>query len=198
MVNSPRRPGTLYVFSGQGMYRSQDGAQTWTNLRPPINPFGPPPQIIAIDPKTPSTIYIAGAYSNTPQQAFILKSLDSGTTWRVLSNLPVLALTVDPADSNALFAASINGSVYSSSNGGISWNPTSLTNITLDALAFDPYTPTNLYAVADQGLYVYPPITAQPGTPPPPLPGAISAISTSPPPLSSLAPTPASMPSSPK
>jgi uncharacterized protein (TIGR03437 family) len=154
MVNSPRRPGTLYVFSGQGMYRSQDGAQTWTNLRPPINPFGPPPQIIAIDPKTPSTIYIAGAYSNTPQQAFILKSLDSGTTWRVLSNLPVLALTVDPADSNALFAASINGSVYSSSNGGISWNATSLTNITLDALAFDPYTPTNLYAVADQGLYL--------------------------------------------
>ena len=160
IVSSPQRPDTIFAIADQGLYRSQDGAQTWSLAQLPISSVGPAPTVIAIDPSNTNIVYIAGAYDNTNQQAFILKSLDGGTTFTQISSLAVLtaiqAIAFDPATPTSLFAAGIDGHVYHSPDGANTWTATPLPGVTLDALAFDPYHPTNLYALTDQGLYLSP------------------------------------------
>jgi uncharacterized protein (TIGR03437 family) len=155
IVASPLRPDVIFLLSSAGIYRSQDGAQTWQPGSLPISPEGPAPTSIAIDPTNANVIYIAGAYSNTNEQAFILKSADGGATFEQISTQAVLtstqAIAIDPANPTSIFSAGINGSVYHSADGGFTWAATSLANVTLDAITFYQ---ANLYALADQGLYV--------------------------------------------
>lgn len=158
IVASPSRPNTVFALANQGVYISQDFTQTWTPANLPINPFGPSPGAIAIDPSNPNVVYVSGAYSNTTQQAFFLKSVDGGTTFQQISTLAMIAssqaIAVDPANSSSLFAAGIDETVYHSADGGHTWAATSLTSVNLDAVAFDPNHPGNLYALADQGLFL--------------------------------------------
>ncbi len=152
---SPQRPDVIFLLAADGIYRSQDAAQTWQEGGLPISPTGPAPTSITIDPTNPNVIYIAGAYSNTVDQAFILKSTDGGNTFKQISAQAVLtatqAIAIDPANPLSLFSAGITGTVYHSPDGGYTWVATSLTNVTLDAVAFNG---TNLYALADEGLYL--------------------------------------------
>jgi uncharacterized protein (TIGR03437 family) len=152
---SPQRPDTIFLLAADGIYRSADAAQTWQQGNLPISPTGPAPTSITIDPTNPNTIYIAGAFNNTVDQAFILKSTDGGNTFQQISAQAVLtsiqAIAIDPANPQSIFSAGITGTVYHSADGGLTWTATSLTNVTLDAIAFHL---ANLYALADQGLYV--------------------------------------------
>ena len=158
IVSSLQQPSIVLVVTTQGVYRSPDSGQTWMPVNLPISPSGPAPASIAIDPGNPINVYIAGSYNNSSQQAFILKSVDSGVTFRQVSALAVLsfpqAIAIDPANSSSLFAAGIDGTVYHSANGGANWVATSLVQVTLDAIAFDQNHPGNLYALADQGLMI--------------------------------------------
>jgi uncharacterized protein (TIGR03437 family) len=158
IASSPLNPAHVFVLASDGFYRSQDSGQTWAPTGLPISPVGPAPTNIAIDPMNPNVLYIAGAYSNTNQQAFILKSTDGGATFGQISTQAVLtslqSMAIDPVDSSSIFAAGIDGSVYHSPDGGNTWTATSLTNLTLDAVVFDPNHSSNLYALADQGLFL--------------------------------------------
>lgn len=160
IVASPMRPDTIFVVANQGVFRSQDAGLTWTVANLPISNIGPAPTTIAIDPQNPNIVYVAGAYSNTNQQAFLLKSADGGTTYQQISALAVLtstqAIVVDPGNSASVFAAGIDGRVYHSMDGGNNWVATNLAQLTLDAVAFDPFHPANLYVVTDQGLLMSP------------------------------------------
>ena len=155
MASSPLRPDVIFILASARIFRSQDGAQTWQEGNLPISPNGPAPTSITIDPTNASIIYIAGAYSNTNEQAFILKSTDGGATFQQISAQAVLtstqAIAIDPLNPKSLFATGIDGTVYHSADGGSTWTATSLANVTLDAIAF---TNGNLYALADQGLYL--------------------------------------------
>ncbi len=151
---SQLRPNAVFVLANQAVYISQDFTQTWTPAKLPINPFGPSPTSIAIDPSNPSVIYVSGAYNNTTQQAFILKSADGGATFQQIAARAAIAIAIDPANSLSLFAAGVDETVYHSADGGKTWTAASLTQVNLDAIAFDPNHPGNLYAVADQGLFL--------------------------------------------
>jgi uncharacterized protein (TIGR03437 family) len=155
IASSPLRPDVIFILASEGIFRSQDGGQTWQKGSLPISPTGPAPTSVTIDPADANTVYIAGAYSNTIQQAFILKSTDGGATFQQISAQAVLtatqAIAIDPSNPKSLFAAGITGTVYHSVDGGANWTATALTNVTLDAIAFRA---GNLYALSDQGLYV--------------------------------------------
>ena len=73
---------------------------------------------IAIDSKHPSTIY-----SISPQG--LARSTDSGGTWKTISTLPpgtsVSSLSVDPTDSNILYAATSPLGAFKSTNAAASW-----------------------------------------------------------------------------
>jgi photosystem II stability/assembly factor-like uncharacterized protein len=108
---------------------------------------------LAIDPKTPQTIY-AGAISNCG----VFKSTDGGRSWVAINagliNKNVVALAIDPSAPQTIYAGTtymggINGGVFKSTDGGSKWIPinTGMPDIpTIGALAIDPSTPQTVYA----------------------------------------------------
>ena len=99
--------------------------------------------MLAIDPTTPTTLYVGTATG-------VFKSTDGGGSWNPIgpglvspgiSLTPVYALAIDPTTPATVYA----GGAYKSTDGGGTWRPTALATSVL-ALAIDPTTPTTLYA----------------------------------------------------
>jgi uncharacterized protein (TIGR03437 family) len=79
------------------------------------------------------------------------KSVDDGTTWTPLDNLPFaipLAMVVDPANLNTLYEATADLGVFKSLDSGATWTAASsgLAGKDIPALAIDPVHPQTLYA----------------------------------------------------
>lgn len=78
IVLDPRRPGTLYLSTGQNrVYRSVDGGRTWRAFGTKAQPGSRShlTELVAVDPRTPGTLY-AGDGSG------LVATVDGGTTWR--------------------------------------------------------------------------------------------------------------------
>jgi hypothetical protein len=174
----PTVPSTLYAAAfGTGtidalvpsgaLFKSVDGGQSWVQL--PIDPvtFAPapnatPPNAIAIDPQTPSTLFVATSGG-------IFKSLDGGQTWTGGSGggtgLPLNAnfssVVFDPANPTILYAGSTGGQVeaaglFKSIDGGNSWTAINsgimaVSFIDVAGLAIDPLASSTLYASVSVG-----------------------------------------------
>ena len=101
---------------------------------------------IAIDPKTPTTLYAA-------QDDGTYKSVDSGATWTRQFNGYVNSLYIDPTNSSILYATNGQG-VIKSIDGGATWGGTGLTGAyNANGLTFDPTTSATLYAATNIGVY---------------------------------------------
>src|SRR6185295_4131464 len=93
----------------------------------------------------PSTVYVGGVLG-------IYKSVDSGSTWRLVStslgSSLITALVIDPRNSATLYAADYGGrGILRSGDGGGTWREfnTGLTNRSVEILAIDG-TGTRLHA----------------------------------------------------
>jgi photosystem II stability/assembly factor-like uncharacterized protein len=129
--------GTLYVLvarrsedgsignAGDGaMYRSTDGAETW---KPVIMPAGVnAPNGLAIDPTSPKRLYLA-AWSRAEgvhgEGGGIYLSKNGGESWeQVLGrDQHIYDVTIDPGDSNTLYATGFESSVWRSADQGLHW-----------------------------------------------------------------------------
>lgn len=133
---APSDPNIVYVGSGEadmrssiqqgdGMYKSVDGGKTWSRIGlDDTRAIGR----IAIDPKDPNVVYVAALghpYGPNAQRG-VFKSIDGGKTWsKVLykdANTGAIDISMDPTDSNVLFASLWQTrrppwNVYPSSNG---------------------------------------------------------------------------------
>ena len=122
------------------------GVNTWTNL----GPEGGTILALAIDPQTPSTLYVG-------TNGGVFKSTDGGVNWGPansgLPGSPIQALAVDPQTPSTLYAGSRFSGVLKSTDGGGNWSAvnTDLTDFNVLALAIDPQTPFTLYAGTDGG-----------------------------------------------
>ena len=148
---APSNPNVLYagtgesdirsaLSSGDGVYKSTDGGQTWKNTG-----LRETRQIsrIVIDPKNPDIVYVGAlghAYGPNAERG-VFKSTDGGTTWtHVLdkgSNIGVSDLAIAIASPNILFAGTWNahrppwstyppingpgGAIYRSTDSGATW-----------------------------------------------------------------------------
>ena len=123
------------------------GINAWTSHGPATAAIG----ALAIDPRTPSTLY-AGAQLG----GGVFKSTDTGSTWSAMNtglpaNSSVSALAIDPRTPTTLYAGAGAG-LFTSADGGSTWSEvnTGLPDSDLYggvyALAIDPRTPTTLYA----------------------------------------------------
>lgn len=78
---------------------------------------------------TEKTVYAVASHPRKPQAIFaalregIYRSQDAGSTWVLLKGGPsrVVALTIHPERTEVLYAATGEGAVYRSEDGGTSW-----------------------------------------------------------------------------
>jgi len=132
--------GTLYVVTirrGQdasmgtpadgAVYRSKDGAQTWERVTLPAQVTGP--VSITPDPKDPSRLYLSawGRYklyeTSNPPDGGVYLSTDAGRTWKNVMNgsRRVYDVTVDPRNTNLVYAAGFDSSAWRSADRGATW-----------------------------------------------------------------------------
>src|SRR5688572_16128408 len=147
----------LYAATSSGVFKTTDGGASWT----PVNAglAGIPVFSLAIDPKTPATVY-AGTFGKG-----VFKSTDAGRYWTPVpggfGDDTVLSFAIDPRDPAAIYAgttassSATAGAVFSpasavikSSNGGLTWAAANagLPRAIVTALAIDPSNPAALYA----------------------------------------------------
>jgi ligand-binding sensor domain-containing protein len=120
MVNTllidPQRPDTVYAATLNGLYKTEDGARSWTRTGQDL-----PDQMIsalALDPSWPGTLYVAGREG-------VFKSTDGGRTWKGnnagLASLNVRALALSPADPRTVYLGTNGSGLYRSRDGGETW-----------------------------------------------------------------------------
>jgi photosystem II stability/assembly factor-like uncharacterized protein len=164
---SPQDSNTLYagICCRSGIFKTTDGGASWnemtTGLSGEIN-------VLIADAKNQGTVY-AGDMNG------IYKTTDGGVNWTRLQVTPSLsryfaALTIDPQDSNILYAAEGQASstaccsyapIFKSTDGGTTWttsntpipDATGSLNNWITVLAVDPQNSLNLYAGTPGGLY---------------------------------------------
>jgi len=175
IVMDPSNSSTLYAGTDQGVARSTNGGETWTDASTNL-PSGSILRI-AIDPTTPGTLY---AVSNAPSTAFgqnapvttLVKTTDSGATWHAIDtglpqNAYVTVLTVAASNPAAVYifapmqfvppgsGPQPPGGLLRSVDGGQTWKTLDLTSgnfVFINSLAIDPATPSTLYVSTNGGL----------------------------------------------
>src|SRR3989442_9066919 len=172
----PKTPSTLYAGTQVGgIFKSLDGGGSWQAINNglpeggicqgcPSPSFPTPPGrhivALAIDPLTPTTVYVATRAKD------IFKSTDGGQSWSGVyvgeTLLEITSLVVDPKTPSTLYAAGdccpAVGGVIKSTDGGQSWRPVNTGLIDHGSayggwLTIDPQTPSTLYVGASRGVF---------------------------------------------
>lgn len=151
IVFDPLNPNTLYVgtgdpqisgypFVGNGIYKSTDAGQTWTNIG---MAQGHIITKILINPTNTNIIYAAamGVPFIRDNNRGLYKTIDGGQTWTqvlfVSDQAGIIDMVMDPTNPNIVYAASWdrirnmqesvvagpNGKIWKTSNAGQTWNP---------------------------------------------------------------------------
>ena len=181
---APSDPMTIYVGTGEssirsnvsignGVYKSEDGGETWKHLG--LENTGRISRII-IHPKNRDLIYVGSlghAYSPQKERG-VFMSEDGGDSWKhvlfIDSNTGISDMVMDPDNSRILFAGAWQldlktwrrisggpgGGIFKSVDGGINWtklkgNGLPKKDVGKIALAMTPADPDRLYALIETG-----------------------------------------------
>ena len=145
----PQNPSTLYA-SSLGVFKSVDGARTWTPI------YQPPAAFLAlvVDAQTPGVVFCAGSSG-------LIRSTDGGSNWIALTSglhaVPISSIAIDSQHSDVLYVGSdgypANSGFYKTSNHGVTWEAEKLGEwIDTNALAVDPADSNIVYAGTDVGV----------------------------------------------
>jgi photosystem II stability/assembly factor-like uncharacterized protein len=181
----PSDPETMFaggirsrIDTGMGVgmvYSTADSGLNWAE----VDVGYPLSDVVAIvfDPLVTDTLYLATGIRNDPggmpylPTGAVYKSVDGGSTWHLkdsgLSDLPIVAMVIDPSDSNVLYVGVYDNpeypewptdesGVFKSIDGGESWNPTNsgLDFHDITSLFIDPLETQTVYAGTRwHGLY---------------------------------------------
>ena len=114
------RPETIYAATLRGLYKTTDGAQSWSRIAESL----PDQMIIAIAVDPAGTLYAAGRKG-------VYKSADRGITWNVRNNglesLNIRSLALSPSDSSTIYLGTNGTGLYRSRDGGEHWQVMPLT-----------------------------------------------------------------------
>ena len=155
---------------GDGVYKSEDGGKSWTNVGLKNSEhIG----MITIDPTNSNTVYVAayGPLWSAGGDRGIYKTTDGGKTWKAIltvsENTGFNEIRMDPRDSKVLYATAhqrrrhvftyISGgpesAIYKSTDGGESWNKLTngLPKVDLGriGIAISPVNPDYLFAIVE-------------------------------------------------
>lgn len=136
-------PSTIWAITGSYLFRSTDGAATWTYVydspQPPAT--GGLRWAVTVDPGVPTRIYVGG-------DRWVTRSIDGGASWTQIYSVPfnaqrVATIAIDPTNRDVLYLGLRGWTASKSTNGGTSW--TSLP-FAFDVFAVDPAQPQTVYA----------------------------------------------------
>ncbi|TWP52563.1 exo-alpha-sialidase [Lentzea tibetensis] len=134
IAQHPAEPSRFYAQNHHGVYRSDDGGETWKSIADGLpTDFG---FAMVVHPRQPDTIYNfpikADGMRFPPEgKCRVYRSRDAGNTWECLGDgLPdgfwtaVMrdAMCVDDADPAGIYFGSRSGAVYGSSDEGDHWH----------------------------------------------------------------------------
>lgn len=116
--------GGTYMGPSYGMFKSDDGGITWTEINNGLENTSKNINCIAVHPTDENIVYI-GTY-----QDGVFKSIDGGQSWGAASNglmsEDVRSLAIDSDNPDIVYAGLGNGvGLYKTEDGGQSWHATS-------------------------------------------------------------------------
>ena len=158
------------VIYGDGVYKSEDGGQTWKNMgiKSSQHIGG-----IVVDPQNPNTVYVAayGSLRTPGGDRGIFKTTDGGKTWKnvlfISKYTGCFEIHMDPRYSNILYAVAHQrmrklftgvyggpeSGIYRSTDSGETWNKMTNGLPTEDVgrigLAISPVNPDVLFAIVE-------------------------------------------------
>lgn len=153
-----------YGGEGSGIYRSEDGGDSWSKLTEGL-PNGELGRIgLAISPTETNKVYATVIKPDGYFEGFYISS-DRGETWEKAPENKLLSNSQssfgwwfgrnysDPKDGNHLFVAGVN--LMESKDGGKTWAQTkgSLVHADQHSMAWDPKQPGRVYLGNDGGVY---------------------------------------------
>jgi photosystem II stability/assembly factor-like uncharacterized protein len=106
------------------LYRSRDGAESWTRVELPPGTNGP--NGLLPDPKDPRRLYLAAWGRATPggdTGGGVFLTTDGGESWKGVlpASQHVYDVTIDPRDPSILYACGFDQSAFRSQDRGESW-----------------------------------------------------------------------------
>ncbi|WP_263416687.1 WD40/YVTN/BNR-like repeat-containing protein [Terriglobus albidus] len=150
---APSDPKILVAGALDGIYRSEDGGETWNRISPVENKEIHEVESIAIDPTDPKTIY-AGTW-HLPW-----KTVDGGANWTpmtkgIIDDSDVFSIIVDPTNAQNVYLSACSG-IYRSTDKGA--NFTKVKGIPSTArrtrvLMEDPKQPNVVFAGTTEGIW---------------------------------------------
>src|SRR6266545_5289965 len=157
--------------------RAAAGSASWRLTSPAL--FDIRVAASAIDPLSPSTIYVGGnTGGGFRSNVFIFRSDDSGRTWHRIQNgiggLSVSGLWLNPADPDVLYVGVYGGGVFKSVDRGETWTRLMVGQLPwVGSLVLDERHPDTLYvSIGGDGTYktadggnTWTPFSLPPGTP---------------------------------
>jgi photosystem II stability/assembly factor-like uncharacterized protein len=148
LVIDQQAPDTMYASTFDGLAKSTDGGTSWAPASPKFSGFVGP---VMIDPQDSATLYVIS-------QSGLFKSTDAGSNWDFasigISTLWIPTLSLDPQNSNALYAGSgWSGTVFKSEDAGANWTPlnSAIRDFYPFVLVIDPKNPRTIYAGTNAG-----------------------------------------------
>src|SRR6266550_2684514 len=118
LIQSESNPNVLIAGTFNGVFRSDDSGETWTQLPTSNTPGLVHVESLAIDPRTTNTIYAGTWY-------LPYKSTDGGKSWRIIKtgiidDSDIFAIDIDPRDPNHVIMSACSG-IYETRNAGDNW-----------------------------------------------------------------------------
>ena len=122
----PTAPSTVYIavddnvsYVNYGVFKSTNGGTTWAKIyTTPLGEDGgaPPVTALAIDPRSPSRLYLVVAFNQ------VLTSSDGGS-WSDLKAPAhdVWSLAVDPSSPATIYVGTYSGLIFRTTDGGSHW-----------------------------------------------------------------------------
>lgn len=145
-------PGRMYAGYDNGIYKSVDGGQNWTEVRLFTADVV---RDMEIDPVNTDTLYIGVSAVGTGGTG-IYRSTNRGNLWtQVVDDASVSSLAIDPENPSTVYAGTIGGTfagdtrgILKSEDGGTTWGETNLGLLSKEIidLQVDPLDPQILYA----------------------------------------------------
>src|SRR5664280_1427725 len=145
---SQKSPSTMFAGTNEGVFRTADGGTTWTACGTiPAQPVQPSITSIAIDPITPTTLYVS------TNGVGVFRSADNGGSWKDINseltrNQICWEIAVDPKTPTTVYAVT-QSYVCRSMDSGATWKAVGkdFTLASATYLAIDPLTPTTMYVI---------------------------------------------------